>query len=100
MSKALDRADRIEGKLLETTAGLYDRGVTAVIRRHAETLKRIRQLEEKGEYARVRVLARTSGLINDLANAMAAAGKGSAGAIRAALSEVREVMADDDGEAT
>lgn len=98
MSRALDRADRIESRVLEKTVGLYDSAAAAVIRKHAGTLRQIRQLEGKGEFARVRVLARTSGLLNDLANAIASAGKDSAAAIRTALADVREVMADDDGE--
>ena len=97
MSRALDRADRIEETLISTTASLYDRSVAAVIRKHGNTLRQMRQMEQKGEYARMRVFARTSGLLNDLANAIASAGKDSAAAIRTALADVREVMADDDG---
>lgn len=99
MSRALDRADRIEAGMIRSTAQLYDDGVAAVIRRHEGTLRRISQLEEAGEYARVRVLARSSGLINELANAIAAAGKASGEIIRSGLIEVREVMQDDDAPA-
>ena len=98
MSRTLDRADRIERRVLKESAALYDEAVASVIRKHRKTLADIRQLEEKGEYARVRVLARQSGLINDLANALAGAGNASAQMIRTALGEVREVMADDDPE--
>ena len=98
MSRTLERADSIERRVLKESAALYDEAVAGVIRKHRKTLADIRQLEEKGEYARVRVLARHSGLLNDLANALAGAGNASAQLIRTALGEVREVMADDDPE--
>lgn len=97
-SRTLERADALEADMLAATARAYDGAVAAVIRKHALTLRLIRQLEDKGEYERARMQIRVSGLLDDLAQAIASAGGDSAALIRSTLGEIREVMADDDGE--
>lgn len=97
-SRTLERADAIEARVLSESERAYDLAVSRVIRKHAATFRRIRQMEEKGQFDQVRVLCRTSGLLDDLADAVASAGEKAAELIRNALEEVRAVMADDDGE--
>lgn len=97
-SRTLERADALEKDMLDATARAHDGAVAAVIRKHALSLRLIRQLEDKGEYERARMQIRVCGLIDDLARAIASAGQDSAALIRSALGEIREVMADDDGE--
>lgn len=98
MSKATRRADAIEADVLSASARSYDGAVADVIRRHAHTLRLVRELEIQEKYDQARMQIRVSGLIDDLAQAIAAAGRDSAALIGAALSGIREVMADDDGE--
>lgn len=97
-SRTLERADALEADMLAATSRAYDEAVAAVIRKHALSLRLIRQLEDKGEYERARMQIRVSGLLDDLAQAIASAGGNSAALIRLTLGEIREVMADDDGE--
>lgn len=98
MSRATKRADEIEARTLDASARLYDSAAAQVIRRHAGTLRRVREMEQKGQYSLAAAQIRMSGLLDDLARALAAAGRDSAALIETALTDIREVMADDDGE--
>jgi hypothetical protein len=97
MDWALEQANAAEAHVLLESAARYDKHVSDVIRKHKGTLARIRELEKQEAYDRIRVIARTSGILNDLAEAIAQAGQESAVLIREALTDIKGVMADDDG---
>ena len=93
----LERADAIEARLLTDTSKQYDQAVARTLRKHRNVIQRMKQLEAAEKYEQARMLARSSGLIDDLADAIASSGERAAALIRAAIGEVKAVMADDDG---
>ena len=96
MSRTLERADEIEQRMIADASAAYDPPVSRVIRRHKATLRRIAELTQEGKTGQARTLARTSGMLDDLAGAIASAGHEAAGVIRRGLEEIKAVMADDD----
>lgn len=94
----IKRAERIEAETLRKLERLYPAAVSPLMKKHKETLDRLDALEKQGAYGRARVLIRRSGLVDDLARALAAAGREAAAIIRHEISEVKEAGADDDAE--
>ena len=88
--------DRLEQKMLDEVDKAYRDVLRPVLSKHQGTLKQIEQLSQAGATGRARVLVRSSGLLEDLAQALASAGRLSAAAIRDGIDRIREV-ADDTG---
>lgn len=95
MDQAMRTAVKIEQEMLRNIDAAYHGILTPVLRRHRQTLDRLDKLMQSGASARARVLWRKSGIVEDLAAAIAGAGQASATAIRRGLTEIREVMRDD-----
>ena len=91
MHDAFEAAGRIESGVLRELERLYPAAVSPLMKKHQETLKKLDKLEHDGAYGRARVLIRKSGLLNDVAKALAYAGKEAAAVIRAEISGVQEV---------
>lgn len=68
-----------------------------VLRKHRQTLDRLDKLMQAGDADRASRLWRRSGLLDDLAQAIASAGAVSADAIRDALTRIRKAVSDDTG---
>jgi hypothetical protein len=83
--------------MLRDCGRAYDQRVAAVLAKHKATFAQMRKMEARGEYDRVPVLFRSSGLLDELVAAIAAAGQVSSVVIRVGVDAIREVMADDDG---
>lgn len=100
MTEAQNKAAEIETRVLRKSSEAYENAASAVIRRHKETLRTVREMEKRGEYDLAQARIKSSGLVEDLALALAGAGAESASLILAALAEIREVMAGEhDGQA-
>lgn len=68
-----------------------------VLRKHRKTLDRLDKLMQAGDADRASRLWRRSGLLDDLAHAIASAGAVSADVIRDALTRIRGAVTDDTG---
>lgn len=89
--------DRLEQSMLDKVDQAYKDVLRPVLVKHRRTLEQIEQLSQAGATGRARVLVRSSGLLEDLAQALATAGRLSAAAIRDGIDRIREVIADDTG---
>lgn len=97
IDRGMMEADRLEADLLRRLDALYAPAIAPVIERHMATLKAMERLEKDGKEGLARARLRSSGLIDDLADALAALGHDASAMIRDHLSAIREVAADDDG---
>ena len=96
--RAVRESDRLLSVAIGKLDGLHAGAVAPVLKKHQKTLERLEKLEKDGAYGRARVLVRTSGIIKDLAKALASVGKESASIIREEMRGVREVARRDDAE--
>ena len=92
---AVDAASRIESGVLRKLERLYPATLSPLMRKHKQTLDKLDRLERDGAYGRARVLIRRSGLLDDIAKAIASAGVEAATLIRAEIAAVKEVATDD-----
>lgn len=97
MDQAMRQAARIEQQMLSNIDAAYHDILRPVLKKHKTTLDRLDALMQSGATARARVLWRKSGIVEDLAAAIAGAGRVSSDAIRNGLTQIREVMAHDSG---
>lgn len=85
------QADRIEAATFRELDRLFPAALAPVMKKHKATFDKLDKLEKEGAWGRARVLIRKSGLVEDTARALAAAGREAADAIRAEISGVKEV---------
>lgn len=83
-------ADGIEYGVLRELERLYPAAISPLMKKHKETFAKLDKLEKDGAYGRARVLIRRSGLVEDVAKALADAGVKAAGLIRAEISGIKE----------
>lgn len=72
--------------------------IEPVLRKHRQTLQKLDKLMQDGAAGRAKALWRTSGLLDDLAKAIAAANGASVDVLRQGIRDVREVVRADAGE--
>ena len=84
-------ADGIELDVLSKLERLYPAAIYPLMKKYEPTVKRLEKLEKDGAYGRARVLIRQSGMVEDFAKALAAAGVKAADLIRDEMSSIREV---------
>lgn len=94
--RAVAQADRIEAETFCELDHLFPAALAPVMKKHKATFDKLDKLEKEGAWGRARVLIRKSGLVEDTARALAAAGREAADAIRAEISGVKEVVRGDD----
>lgn len=87
---AVQAADRIESGVLRELERLYPAAISPLMEKHKETFSKLDKLEKDGAYGRARVLIRRSGLVEDVARALAKAGIKAADLIRAEIASVKE----------
>lgn len=92
---AAKAADRIESGVLRELERLYPAAVSPLMEKHKDTFAKLERLEKEGAYGRARILIRRSGLVEDVARALAKAGVKAADLIRAEIAGVKEVSSDD-----
>ena len=96
--RAVQAADRLELDVLGELERMYPAAVSSLMKKHKGTFEKLDKLEKEGAYGRARVQIRKSGLVDDIAKALAAAGVKAADLIREEVRGVKEVAADDDTE--
>lgn len=96
--RAVAQADRIEAETFRKLERLFPSALAPLMEKHKGTFEKLDKLEKEGAYGRARVLIRKSGLLLDIAKAIAAAGNEAADVIRAEISGIKEVARDDDTE--
>ena len=98
--RLMEHADEIERRMTRQIGELYGGALLPVLDKHKGTLDRLRALADNGEDARVRTLLRTSGIVDEAADALALAGRKASIIIRNGIRDIREEASheqDDDG---
>lgn len=97
MDKAIRDADRLGFHAQGAIEAMYADVVTPILTKHKGTLERMEKYNEQGKRGLARSLFRSSGLLDDLVEAIAGAGKKAYQAVQQQRIDILEVMADDDG---
>lgn len=97
MDKAIHDADRLGMEAQEGIEAAYADIVSPIIARYRLTIERMEKYNEQGKRGLARSLFRSSGLLDELAEALAAAGRKASGVVQKQRIGILEVMADDDG---
>lgn len=84
----------ISRQMMSAIDAAYHDVLSPVLRKHQKTLDRLDVLMQEGKADEASRLWRRSGLLDDLAKAIAGAGKVSADGIRDALGRIREAVRD------
>lgn len=82
----------ISRQMMSAIDAAYSDVLTPVLHRHKATLDRLDKLMQEGKTDEASRLWRRSGLLDDMAKAIAGAGKVSADAIREGLKRTREAV--------
>lgn len=88
---AVEAADRLELGALRKLERLYLAAISPLMEKHKGTFATLEKLEKDGAYGRARVFLRKSGIVDDIAKALAAAGVKAADLIREEIRGVKEV---------
>lgn len=88
---AVEAADRLELGALCKLERLYPAAISPLMEKHKGTFETLEKLEKDGAYGRARVFLRKSGIVDDIAKALAAAGVKAADLIREEIRGVKEV---------
>lgn len=97
MNKAILDSDRLGMKAQDEVEAAYAGIVEPILARYRPTIERIEKYNEQGKRGLARSLFRSSGLLDELANVIATAGKKASGVVQQQRTGILEVMADDDG---
>lgn len=92
MDQGMQTASKIENEMLRSIDDAYRNVLSPVLKKHRRTLQKLDELIASGETARARVLWRSSGLLEDLAAALARSGMLSAATVRRGLDRIREAV--------
>lgn len=87
----VEAADRLELGVLRKLERLYPAAISPLMEKHKDTFAKLEKLEKDGAYGRARVFLRKSGIVDDIAKALAAAGVKAADLIREEIRGVKEV---------
>lgn len=88
---AVKAADRLEIGALRELEHLYPAAISPLMEKHKGTFATLEKLEKDGAYDRARVFLRKSGVVEDIAKALADAGMKAADLIREEIGGVKEV---------
>ena len=97
MDRAILDSDRLGMKAQDEVEAAYAGIVTPILARYRPTIERIEKYNEQGKRGLARSLFRSSGLLEELTQAIAEAGKKASQAVQQQRIGILEVMADDDG---
>lgn len=87
------KADALEQDVLNKVARMYPAAFSSVLEKHSRTLDKLDKLMKSGAIGRARVLMRQSGLLRDVANALAGAGEEAVDLITREINAVKEAVA-------
>lgn len=96
MHDAEKTADRLELDTLQQLERIYPAAISPLIKKHKATFDRLEKLEKAGAVGRARVMLRKSQLVDELARAIAAAGRDAAQLIRAEMRGTRKAVDDEE----
>lgn len=97
MDKAILDSDRLGMKAQDEVESAYADIVTPILARYRPTIERIEKYNEQGKRGLARSLFRSSGLLDELTQAIAEAGKKASQAVQQQRIGILEVMTGDDG---
>ena len=97
MDRAILDSDRLGMKAQDEVEAAYAGIVAPILARYRPTIERIEKYNEQGKRGLARSLFRSSGLLDELTQAIAEAGKKASKAVQQQRIGILEVMADDDG---
>lgn len=86
------KADELERDVMKKVARMYPAALSPVLDKHRETLEKLDKLMQSGATGRARVLVRQSGLLRDIADALADAGVDAAALIRSEIKGIKEAV--------
>ena len=89
MDQLMRTATKIEQEMLQSIDEAFRNVIKPVLHKHKATLDQLENLMQAGLAGRARKLWRTSGILEDLAEAIAGAGAVSADAIRDGIKRIR-----------
>lgn len=89
MDQLMRTATKIEQEMLQSIDEAFRNVIKPVLQKHKATLDQLDKLMQAGLAGRARKLWRTSGILEDLAEAIAGAGAVSADAIRDGIKRIR-----------
>ena len=89
---AVAQADRIEAETLRELERMYPEAVSPLIKKHKKTLDKLDKLMQSGATGRARAVMRRSGLLKDLAVAIAGAGSDAVLLIRGEIKGIKEAV--------
>ena len=90
--RAVAQADRIETETLRELERMYPESVSPLIKKHKKTLDKLDKLMQSGATGRARAVMRRSGLLKDLAVAIAGAGSDAVSLIRGEIKGIKEAV--------
>ena len=90
--RAVAQADRIEAETLRELERMYPAAVSPLMKKHKKTLDKLDKLMQSGATGRARAVMRRSGLLKDLAVAIAGAGSDAVSLIRGEIKGIKEAV--------
>ena len=87
----VESADLLELGALRKLERLYPAAISPLMEKHKGTFEKLEKFEKDGAYGRARVFLRKSGIVEDIAKALALAGVKAAAIIREEIHGVKEV---------
>ena len=90
--RAVAQADRIEAETFRKLERMYPEAVSPLIKKHKKTLDKLDKLMQSGATGRARAVMRRSGLLKELAVAIAGTGADAVSLIRGEIRDVKEAV--------
>lgn len=90
--RAVAQADRIEAETFRELERMYPEAVSPLMKKHEETLEKLDKLMQSGATGRARAVMRRSGLLKELAVAIAGTGADAVSLIRGEIRGVKEAV--------
>jgi Glu-tRNA(Gln) amidotransferase subunit E-like FAD-binding protein len=86
------KADALERDVMRKVARMYPAAFSPVLDKHRKTLEKLDKLMQSGATGRARALVRQSGLLRDVAAAIASAGVDAVALIRGEVDGIKEAV--------
>lgn len=90
--RAVAQADRIEAETFRKLERMYPEAVSPLIKKHKKTLDKLDKLMQSGATGQARAVMRRSGLLKELAVAIAGTGADAVSLIRGEIRGVKEAV--------
>ena len=90
--RAVAQADCIEAETFRELERMYPEAVSPLIKKHKETLDKLDKLMQSGATGRARAVMRRSGLLKEIAVAIAGTGADAVSLIKGEIRDVKEAV--------